>query len=513
MTTLEYWIKAYPDSWDLARGDVQLFFEVLAAYEIIAWDDVPELVKACTPKVTPELEMAEKVAAAVEKERARIALEGPPSTEAMEQVRREVGDALFEKQKGYLATAFHEALRSIWEWIRLTFGEFFKSVGEILNSIFATVWQTVKAIFERFSRATYDSVMKVITSLGVVTPEMIPDIALKLYNFAYSKGVEAHLEAFAIEVLHPYKSLGIQQIAAMVGDYAGFGQIASATIGVVQRLALAGPMAYMVNKHCRPKIPDEFMLQQMVFEGVLTEAEMKETLAYYGYSDTWIERYLPTMRPDPRYFELSMMCEDEAATDPWIQNRVFELGYEADVNPIMVKGLKKKATRTQRLDYYSKAFALYKEGYITKEYFTRVLDELEFRPEAKTFAIKAASLAYLYDVTTDQVKYWTDSYLKDLISSDELRLHLSLLGLEPERVWLHGQLARVRKYKKPAVTIKRELEPAMTKVQSTYSQGYVQLYRKGFIDEATLEADLIAIGIDPDLAEATVFLEVTRSAK
>jgi len=513
MTTLEYWIKAYPDAWDLARGDIQCFFEILASYEIIAWDDVPELVKACTPAAKPLT--AEEIA---KMEEAVAILKGkewrePMGKEKLEAWQKEARDIIAESQRPYIVQQFYLAMQAIWEWIKTTLGDILREVARGLEYL----WQGIKTEFqagvEQDWRRVYDLANKMLLSIGEVTPEVAPELAVKFTAMALTSGLAAHLASVGVETLYPTKNLGVGQIAGLIAEFASFGPLSAATLGNVYYAALNQPMRYAVNAVTRSRLPDEFMLQQMVFEGVLTEAEMKETLAYYGYSDTWIERYLPTMRPDPRYFELSMMCEDEAATDPWIQNRVLELGYEADVNPIMVKGLKKRAIRTQRLDYYSKAFALYKEGYITKDYFVKVLDELEFRPEAKTFAIKAASLAYLYDVTTDQVKYWTDSYLKDLISSDELRLHLSLLGLVPERVWLHGQLARVRKYKKPAVTIKRELEPAMTKVQSTYSQGYVQLYRKGFIDEATLEADLIAIGIDPDLAEATVFLEVTRSAK
>jgi len=108
------------------------------------------------------------------------------------------------------------------------------------------------------------------------------------------------------------------------------------------------------------------------------------------------------------------------------------------------------------------------------------------------------------------VRYWTDSYLKDLISDDELELQLSLLGVNRWRVDLMVRRAKVRKYKRPGKPVPTEQEKAMSQVRSRYSQAYITLYRKDLIDIDTLYAYLLEIGIVDDLAEATCFLEQAR---
>ncbi len=125
-------------------------------------------------------------------------------------------------------------------------------------------------------------------------------------------------------------------------------------------------------------------------------------------------------------------------------------------------------------------------------------------------ATRAAELAYLLDTISDETRYWTDSYLKDLVTDDELELQLTLLGLNRWRVDLKVRQAKVRKYKKPGKPVATEIEKAMNQARSKYSQAYITLYRKDQIDIDTLCAYLVEIGIEPVLAEATCFLEQAR---
>jgi len=433
--------------------------------------------------------------------------------ELPQEVRERVEAATFEKEKNWYKArqeGWREVLKErLKEDMPLLWEEFTQPAKETLGK----VWDAVAPELNNFGDKIFKKTLTILLGGGVVTPEMAPGLAGQMFGFALGAGIAAHAASVASEILYPTKTLGINQAIGMIAELGSFGPIAAATLGQVHYSALRRPMGYYVDSITRSRLPDEFMLQQMVFEGVLSEAEFKNTLKYYGYSDKWIERYWPTMFGDPRYFELSMMIEDQMASDAWIKNRVKELGYEPDVNEVMEKGLIKKAIRTQRQDYYKQAFNLFKEGMVPREYFNKVLDELEFRPEARAFAVKSAELAYLYDVTTDEIKYWTDSYLKDLVTDDDLALRLSLLGLNRWRVNLHVRLAHVRKYKRPAAEDPAELEKVMSQARAKYSQAYVELYRKGYIESDTLYGYLVELGIAEELAEATRFLEETRKLK
>ena len=489
--SVEAFLPEYEGLWAASGQDPEIFFAALLTEGKISRDQYESELRlvGLTPKTQEEI------------------------VTGTEKIGEIVSKADFWERIGLIFKAVWDSvIKSMWDWIKQYLWPVIEHLGAGIKVAFDAVWEKVQGLVEAVGRTIYGDIFKILTSVGQITPETVSNMSLQLYDFAYSKGIQASLSALAIEMVHPYKNLGIQQIPAMVGDYAGFGSIASATIGVVHRLALAGPMAYAVNAHCRPVIPDSRLLQTLVVKKDISIQEFLKYMKYHGYSDYWIDRIRATMYREPSYRELQIMAEQDVATDAWMIDKLERAGYSSEDAPVMHRSLIRRVTISQRSSYYSHAFSLFKEGYITEELFGKILDKLGLHPEAKTFAIDAARLAYLYDATGDQVKYWCDSYQKDLVTGDQLRLHLSLLGVVPERVWLICEQQKVRKYKKPSQPTASGLEAVTAKTQSTLSQAYIQLYRKNLIDEAVLEADLIAIGIVPELAEATVFLEQVRAA-
>ncbi|GAI80171.1 unnamed protein product, partial [marine sediment metagenome] len=312
----------------------------------------------------------------------------------------------------------------------------------------------------------------------------------------------AHMLSVGFEAIHPLKSLGFHQMTAMVAQLGSFGPVSAATLGQIHYAALRRPMSYAVNKVTRSKLPDESLLELMAVKPDIDDTEFTENMRYQGYSEHWIDKIRRTMYHEPRYFELKMMSEDVAATDEWLFEKVHRAGYNTRDTEVFVKSLRAAAIKMQRMDYYKQGANLFKEGYIPASYLDKILDDIELLPEGKRFCRQAMNLAYLMDVTKDEIRYWTDSYLKDLVTEEGLTLQLTLLGVNLRRVELMVRLAKVRKYKKPGRPVKTELEKITDKVRAKYSQAYITLYRRELIDVDTLLADLVAIGIVPELAEA-----------
>lgn len=428
-----------------------------------------------------------------------------------DRLKAQIAYGFYEQQLPLIMRQWLDVIKAAWGWMKEGLVPLVDEVMGWLKAGLNKAWESIKSQLEALGKLIFKGVTSLLQEAGPITPEAAPLLALKLYGFAMTQGMAAHSIAVITENIHPLKNLGLSQIAAMVGDLSAFGRIAAATIGVYTSIALAGPMRYAVQSETRPVIPDARTLQTLAVKQDVTLGEFRNQMKYHGFSDYWIARIEASMYREPMYRELLIMAESDVATDAWMVDKLRRSGYDPADAAVMHKALLKRIALTQRSGYYSQAFSLFKEGYISQDYFSKVLDELEMRPEAKLFAVKSANLAYLYDVTVDQVKYWTDSYQKDLLTDEQLRLHLSLLGIVPERVWLIGQIQRVRKYKKPSQPTASGLENVTTQVQSKYSQAYVQLYRKGLIDSDMLLGDLVAIGIVPELAEATAFLEEARS--
>ena len=429
---------------------------------------------------------------------------------APETFKEKIGLAIWNKIHDYLVPAFEAVLKSIWKWIRETFADWWDSTQKYLIPPIKEALSWLNAQVDDLSRRTYQGLIALMQESGPITPELAPGLALKIYGFAWGMGMAAHVGAVGLELIHPLKNMGLNQIPAMLGDFAGFGRIAAATMGVYTSIALAQPMKYAVSNLTRSLIPDDRLLRIMAVKPDITIETFRKNMAYQGYSEFWIDKIQRTMFSEPRYFELKMLAEDEKATEDWLFTKVRRAGYTEKDSEVFVSSFIKAATRTPRMDYYRQAFYLFKEGYIGEDDFDKLLDDLELRPEAYHFSKRAAELAYMLDLIKDKVAYWHESYKEDLISEDELRLHLTMLGIPLVRADVMVKLAKVKKYKNPAAAEKRELESLMNQVRSKYSSAYIALYRKDAIDAKTLEANLIRIGIVPDLAAATVALEAAK---
>lgn len=426
------------------------------------------------------------------------------------ELRGELYESMMKKERGYLANAFYEVLKSLWQWTLKQLKALIDLVVGTLKPVLEKAWEFARSKLEDTGRVIYDGVAKLFEGHSPITPEDAPAMALKLYLFAMGMGMAAHGTATVTELLHPLKRVGLHQTAAAIGDFASFGRIAGATIGPLMTRVLGQSMTYAVQKKYQPLIPDEKLLQIMAVKPDITMDEFRNAIRYHGYSEEWIDAIQRTMFREPRYFELKMMAEDEAATKDWLFLKSRRGGYTEDDSKIYVSSFIKAATRAQRVDYYRQAFYQYKEGYITEARFDEMLAELELRPEAHHFAKLAADLAYLTDTTRDMIRHYTDSYLKDVIDDDELLVSLVGLGVVPKRAWLMTAQAKIRKQPKPTRKVAAPVKKALSDIQKKYITLYATQYRKELITQERYLESLLAIGLEPDLAEVTVAIEAAK---
>jgi len=421
-----------------------------------------------------------------------------------------VGDVTADKTSRYFPLAFREVLVSLTRWLIDKMKELIEIIVNAVKPILESAWKTANAALQEVGRNVFQYSLRMFEGHIPVRPEDASDLATELYKYAMGAGIVAHGIAIGTELLHPLKQVGLHQTAALVGDFAGFGRISGAIMGPLMSKVLGQAMTYNVQGRFRPKIADEFTLQMMAVKPDITMDEFRKSMAYHGYSDFWIDKIQRTMYHEPRYFELKMMSEDEAATDEWLRKKSRRAGFTEEDTDVMVRSYIKQASRTQRQDFYKNTFYMYKEGYISKEGFERMLDDLELRPMAKTYGARGADLAYLIDMTKDMISYYVDSFLKDIIDDDELLVSLLSLGIVSQRAWLITAKAKIRKRPRPRVPVTKTAEKAASELQKKYVTLYITQFRKDLITSTKLFESLVAIGLERDLAEVTVSLEAAK---
>ena len=403
-----------------------------------------------------------------------------------------------------------DALIYVWDSIKAGF-------VFVVEDLLPAAWESasgalgwLKDEFTNIIGLAYDEIMEKATALVPITPERSVGIAAAMFGSAVGFGALAHGMALAVEAIPNIKYMGVHYMSAFVSRMGSFGTISSATMGVIAALAIREPFGYYMKSILRPTQPREMDLQIMAVKPDIDIETFRQGMKYQGYTDFWIDAFERTMYHEPSYFELSMLGEDEAATEDWLFTKARRSGYSETDATVFVSSMIKKVTRDQRKEYYKQAFNAFKEGYISEDQFKKHLDHLDIRPEAKELAAKAANLAYQADLNKELIATFRKAFQEDLIDERELEVSLSDLGMTKERVYSIIELEWVKKYPKIVKAERKEIESEWRKVQAGYSRLYIESFRRGLITEDQLESSLIAIGIIERVARATASHEAIK---
>lgn len=434
----------------------------------------------------------------------------------------------------HIAVPIANMVASLWEIIR-------RGASYVVNELAPLVWSelspALKGIMDRFQGIAHSGWNATMAALGAgrpISPEDAPGLALKMIGIATASGIAAHGIAQAIEWAHPLKFLGAHYVAGLLGELAGWGRWSAASVGVLAALAVGQPFRYYANDRFRPWIPRTDDLTMMAVKPDIPEDVFRRSMGYNGWSDAWIDAWSRTMYHEPRYFELSMMAEDGAAArapeaasdlarlefekyhvapeDQWLFMKARRAGYCPADSVIFTSSIKKKAARTTRVDYQRNLTNLYKEAFIDREEFDAFMEVLEVRQEVLALTRRSAALAAMYDYVNDCVRLYTDEYLKDVITEDDLSVALTGLGIQDYKVDLLVARARIRKTPKPRTPTVPAEEKELARIQKEYIKLYTYQYRKNLIDERQFLARLVTIGVTPELAAVTVEIEKTKKA-
>ncbi|MBA7687202.1 hypothetical protein ES703_95663 [subsurface metagenome] len=429
-----------------------------------------------------------------------------------------------------------EAATLVGGYIGTKLTEFAPVVTEYFRDVAIYVWDAIKAAFifvvedllpaawesasgamgwlkDEFTNIiglAYDEIMEKATALVPITPERSVQIAAGMFGTAVGFGALAHGMALAVEALPNIKYMGVHYLSAFVARMGSFGTISSATMGVIAALAIREPFSYYMKSILRPTQPREMDLQIMAVKPDIDLETFRQGMKYQGYTDFWIDAFERTMYHEPSYFELSMLGEDEAATEEWLFTKARRSGYTEVDATVFVSSMIKKVTRDQRKEYYKQAFNAFKEGFISDTQFKEHLDHLDIRPEAKELATDAANLAYQTDLNKELISTYRTAFRQDLIDDRELEVSLSNLGMTEERVYSIVELEWVKKEPKILKAERKEIETEWRKIQSEHSRLYIESFRRGLITEDELATNLIAVGIENRAAKATARYEAIK---
>lgn len=412
---------------------------------------------------------------------------------------RSIGYPTLEEQVGWIHKAIIPPVRLVAKLVE----EMDKYVGE----------PVAKAIAPLFGKEL-ENVRNAFMDSGRIPPEGALDKAQTLFELAVKFGFRAHGLAAAVEVAHPFKELGIPQLAAAMADIGAFGPVASNTLSVMARAAIGRPMQWQVNKLTQSNLMDPRAAEQTFLEGRLSWAAYRERLEYEGWPKEQIDAFLgetddgetavPYREPTAR--ELGVIYEDITVDEPWILKMIRQSGYSAGDAEQVLKGVKLRAMKSLRQGLLSEAEGAYEEGTLAQAEFELVLEELGVRDVSRRLIMRRATIGRTRAVTKLLEAKYKTLVDGDVISTDDYRAALGGIGYEEDlvqaKVAAADAKAEVRIFKSESTAAKAQLRLE----QQLTAASLDKQVRLGLITPDVMETLLIVAGYVEQQARAMATL-------
>lgn len=367
---------------------------------------------------------------------------------------------------------------------------------------------------------------------GHIRPEDAGTVGTRAFLAASGLGAASHLVSTAVELVHPLKTMGIHYLSGFLADMGSFSSISNALIGTMAQIGIAQPMRFYLNARTRSNLPTLGDIQAMHRKHTLSRAEFAQNAAYWGMSDEWIERFIEYLPADPRLFDILRMAETgipetsppseiisrlqrmgiRSSGNPnwWLELKFALAGYDWVDIPKLVDTVRLRMTSTERNRLITTSSTNFRDGYMTEADYRLNLADAGKTQASIDWRVRAERLAALNDDIDDLVKLFTDQFLKDVLTYDELVIGMINVGVTPTKTNILARRAAIRKQPKPVDDTAKIQEKATREMQATFSRMYKERYRADLVTAAEYYADLRAIGIRDDVAWATVEIEIAR---
>jgi len=377
------------------------------------------------------------------------------------------------------------------------------AVGERLEPALAEIFKPAFDVMLNGIKQSVAAAGEVGPTKGFVTAEAF-------LSKAAINGMHAHHLAQLFEMIPWSKHFGMNMLPAFMADMAGFGAIASQTWGRAVGEGVGRAAGYEINASMRSRIPDPRMLEQMVFEGQLSEEDQAALLAFQGYNDDYIRRMQVIQYAEPNLRQLSGLAADasmpEAQTEKWL----LEIGFSPKDASALMPIIMQQSMKAERSTLQGEVMNNLRSGLLTEADADLYFDTLRLHPAARQMLLTSARLGLRRNSIEDNITTYKAQHAGGLIDDSDLTLGLQAQGITSSRISVEVAAAATRRFAQIAREEEAETKAEIRKQQTLLISALREAFQHGMIDPSQFEQTLIHGGIAPATASATVELEMIK---
>lgn len=356
--------------------------------------------------------------------------------------------------------------------------------------------------------AAWDQITGMVGKLIPISPERSPDAAKALWQIGGIAAGGLAGMTIAGEILHPLKSLGLGNIAAMVFDLMNYRAITGLILGATLGVVLKTPLTYYFNALARPNIPSIGQLTNLAGEYALVPSERALALlgtpggvarlqgenraefvrlgAYEGFSDATLAKLFELADTPERFTLLRNLARTGLYDEAYFTRALVNSGYNPETISYALKALYALSTEMAKGQFSGQALSRYRDGLTDREGLTQELVLLGYTPDQLPQFGVAGDLQRQTDATAEMVSAWRSALTAQRVTEAEFRAGLQAQGVQQERIDLYVLQDRVRR---GALGGPADEQTLIGRYATTATGGF----RDGYLSEVALRSTLTAL--------------------
>ena len=370
---------------------------------------------------------------------------------------------------------------------------------------------TLGGEFQALARNALEAQRGAFASLGESTPDNAIDAAAEGFTVAFGAGLASHGVAIGFEALFPEKLNTLNGIAPVLGELAGFKEVAGAVLDPLYKAAFGKSLEYKYNAQFKPEFASEGDAVRWHARRLLSDDDLKEVFKWSPlkekYEGAFVDSaYVPV---SPRALATAFVDVDFPETEVR-QLMEFAGNRDADID-VMVNAFKERSLSNVRSQYLGAIIAAGERGDLTDAEVDDGLTTLHFSDDARglvKLTIATVKLRQLHELYRKSV---SEAYKFDQVTDADYVSHLEAIGIAQADAEAHFAIDSIAKHGKDSIVLARAAQRAAATEQRAAIAAARAEYAAGTVDDAGFAAALLATGLSaPLIGFATAIAEARR---
>ncbi len=357
----------------------------------------------------------------------------------------------------------------------------FRGLAREVPGILAKIGDLYKHAIETLITKVLDLFRDDIEAHAPVHPGNVDRVAAGALRSALTAGSVAQLAGMGLELIHPLKTLGIQQAIGVLAQFAGFSEIARPYFGATLRYGIGLPAEHRAAAHFRTVLPGVGLVRDLAARGVVGLDKYRDRLVLEGYPDPYPAAFAATAYEALSPRALAAFTDGSEADRPWLARKLRYAGVSPEDTARIVRALELKATQPGRSRLVSGLLTQYQQGRLERAELEAGLHGAGLSPTHLAYYLRAADVerrgARMEAVGREVV----NQYLADTVSRDYAAQLLGGLGFTDDEVSVRLVVAELKKGVKQVQDETRDIETEVRALKAQGLRAAIVQYRAGFL--------------------------------